>query len=211
MVPLAGGVPRQVTFGAREGGVTHGLAEYVAQEEMGRLRGFWWSRDSSRIAFCEVDEQHVPEFRIVHQGSDSVGEGAQEDHRYPFAGEANAYVRLGVVDVAPDGEDRREPTWVDLGAERDVYVARVAWFPGGDLAVQMLDRRQSELRLLRCDADTGAVCELLRETSDVWVNLHKAFRPLSGDAHQGASSGRPSARASVTSSCAPPTVRSCAR
>ena len=32
----------------------HGLAEYIAQEEMERRNGFWWSNDSSLIAFTEV-------------------------------------------------------------------------------------------------------------------------------------------------------------
>ncbi len=66
---------------------------------MGRRQGYWWSPDSKAIAFAEVDETHIPVYRIVHQGQDAVGEGAQEDHRYPFAGKANAKVRLGVVSL----------------------------------------------------------------------------------------------------------------
>lgn len=46
--------PVQLTFGGRSNGVTHGLADFVAQEEMDRYRGFWWSLDSSSIAFTEV-------------------------------------------------------------------------------------------------------------------------------------------------------------
>jgi hypothetical protein len=44
-------VPRQVTFGAREAGKTNGVANYIAQEEMARGEGFWWSPDSTHIAF----------------------------------------------------------------------------------------------------------------------------------------------------------------
>lgn len=52
--PPAPPAPVQLTFGASCNGMTHGLADFVAQEEMDRYRGFWWSLDSSSIAFTEV-------------------------------------------------------------------------------------------------------------------------------------------------------------
>jgi len=149
-----------------------GLAEFVAQEEMGRLHGFWWSKDSRRIAFQETDETHIPVYRIVHQGSDDLGDGAQEDHRYPFAGGENARVRLGVVDV--EGGDVR---WLDLGDDFE-YLARVDWFPDGALVVQLQDRRQQRLDVVRIDVDSSERTVLLAETSDVWINLHDLLRPL---------------------------------
>ena len=170
---VAGGPARQVTTGARGTGRTHGLAEYVAQEEMGRSAGYWWSRDGAWLAFTEVDETHIPAYRIVHQGSDAVGEGAYEDHRYPFAGGANARVRLGVVPAA--GGDQR---WLDLGRDDDCYLARVAWMADATLVAQVENRAQTRLDLLRLDPATGAREQLLTETSDVWINLHDLFRPL---------------------------------
>src|SRR6266508_3914982 len=124
VVAADGGEPRQLTSGARGTGVTHGLAEYVAQEEMHRRAGFWWSHDSAWLAFEEADETHIPIYRIVHQGKDATGEHAQEDHRYPFAGMPNAKVRLGVVPAAGSG-GTVEPIWRDLGADQDIYLARV--------------------------------------------------------------------------------------
>jgi dipeptidyl-peptidase-4 len=53
---------------------------------MDRQQGYWWSGDESHIAFTEVDESHIPVYRIVHQGSNDVGENAQEDHRYDLIG-----------------------------------------------------------------------------------------------------------------------------
>jgi dipeptidyl-peptidase-4 len=176
VVPVEGGEPRQLTHGARGTGKTHGLAEFIAQEEMGRSRGFWWSPDSKWIAFTEVDETHIPVYRIVHQGKDVVGEGAQEDHRYPFAGEANARVKLGVV---PAGGG--VPVWMDLGDDDDIYLARVKWLPDGTLSAQLENREQTELGLVRFDPTTGQRDVLLRETSDVWINLHDMFKPLKGD------------------------------
>ena len=177
VVSADGGEPRQLTSGARGTGITHGLAEYVAQEEMARRAGFWWSDDSAWLAFEEVDETHIPIYRIMHQGKDATGERAQEDHRYPFAGAPNARVRLGVVSVAGG-----EPVWMDLGADQDIYLARVQWLPDGSLSAQIETRAQTTLDLLRFDPRTGKRSKLLQETSDIWINLHQIFRPLrSGD------------------------------
>ena len=173
VVSAEGGTPRQITDGARGTGTTHGLAEYIAQEEMGRAHGYWWSPDSTRIAFTEVDETHIPIYRIVHQGQNTTGEGAQEDHRYPFAGQPNATVRLAVI-----SRDGGAPTWMDLGPHDDQYLARVGWFPDGTLTAQIENRAQTTLDLVRFDAQTGAHTLLLHETSDVWINLHYLLRPL---------------------------------
>ena len=63
--------PRQLTFDARgHPNKSNGLAEFIAQEEMDRSDGFWWSDDSRFIAFTQVDESNVPVFRISHSGSD---------------------------------------------------------------------------------------------------------------------------------------------
>ncbi len=175
VAPLDGGEPEQITRGAVELGRTNGLAEFVAQEEMGRDHGFWWSPDGARIAFTEVDESHIPVFRIMHQGSDAVGDGAQEDHRYPFAGEANAKVRLGVVSTNADR--RPDVVWMDLGDDWE-YLARVDWLSDSALAAQVQNREQTMLCVRLLDAASGRSRELLREASEVWVNLHNALRPV---------------------------------
>jgi len=182
-VDVAGGKPRQLTRGARGTGKTHGLAEYIAQEEMDRYAGFWWSRDASWIAFTEVDETHIPDYRIVHQGEDAVGRSAQEDHRYPFAGAANARIKLGVV-----SSHGGAVTWMDLGDDPDIYLARVRWMPDGSLWAQVENRAQSQLDLIRFDPRTGKGTRVLRETSDVWINLNNDLHALpkaSGDAAGG--------------------------
>ncbi len=72
---VGGGEPRRLTHGAAGAGVTRGLAEYIAAEEMDRHEGFWWSPDGTMIAFAEVDERHIPVYRIVHQGKDARRRG----------------------------------------------------------------------------------------------------------------------------------------
>jgi len=184
VVSADGGEPRQLTSGARGTGKTHGLAEYVAQEEMARRQGFWWSRDGKWLAFEQVDETHIPIYRIVHQGKDATGDGAQEDHRYPFAGAPNARVRLGVVPATGSG-GAGEPVWMDLDADEDIYLARVQWLPDGSLSAQIENRAQTTLDLVLFDPSSGERRDLLRETSDVWINLHQIFRPLRGGEHAG--------------------------
>src|SRR5512140_511263 len=138
IIPAQRGQPQQLTHGARQAGKTHGLAEFVAPEEMGRSHGYWWSPDSRWIAFEELDETHIPVYRIAHQGKDLTGAQAEEEHRYPFAGQPNAKTRLGVVPVAGG-----EPVWMDLG--KFEYLARVNWLPEGTLTAQLEDRAQTRL------------------------------------------------------------------
>jgi len=103
-----------LTTGATDG-LTHGLAEFMAQEEMGRFTGYWWSPDGRKIAYEEADDRHIPAYTIAHMGPDDT---SAEVHRYPFPGKANARVRLGVVDVG-GGETR----WLDIaGPGADFYL-----------------------------------------------------------------------------------------
>lgn len=178
VVPADGSAaPVQLTSGGAAKGRTRGLAEYIAAEEMGRHKGYWWAPDSAQLAFVEVDETHIPPYRIIHQGKDEVGDLAQEDHGYPFAGRENARVQLGVV-AAKGGPIR----WLDLGVPelgQDFYLARVNWKPDGSLCAQVQDRRQLELRLQCFFA--GSAQTILRERSDLWINLHDMFKPLELD------------------------------
>ncbi len=166
IIPAAGGTPQQITQGARGTGKTNGLAEYIAQEELARSEGCWWSPDSRRIAYEEVDETHIPLYRIIHQGKDSTGDEAQEAHRYPFAGQENARVRLGVVSI-----EGGEPVWMDLTFDEEIYLGRVFWWSPERLGAVVLNRAQTTISLLRFDIRTGARALVLQEHSDYWINL----------------------------------------
>ncbi|HYS30437.1 MAG TPA: DPP IV N-terminal domain-containing protein, partial [Candidatus Limnocylindria bacterium] len=158
---------RQLTYGS-EPGVTNGLAEFVAQEELDRHHGYWPSPDGGLVGFQQTDERHVPVYPIVHQATDRL---EVEEHRYPFAGAANARVRLGMV--ATSGGP---PTWLELGSDKDVYLARVAWHPDGRLFVQVLTRDQRRLVLKAFDPPGWTSQTLVVEESDTWVNLHDDLR-----------------------------------
>lgn len=169
VLPVAGGTSKQLTSGA-EDGLTNGLAEFIAQEELDRDHGFWWSYDGRYIAFIRADSRHIPAYPIVHQGTAAVD---IEYHHYPFAGRPNAFVELAVVDVET-GETR----WMDLGSDRDIYIGRVTWRPDGVLTAQLLSRDQSHLSLLAFDQATGASRVLIEERGEPWVNLSDGLRFL---------------------------------
>jgi dipeptidyl aminopeptidase/acylaminoacyl peptidase len=101
--------PLQITFGADlKNSINHGLADFVAQEEMDRYRGFWWSPDSKGILFAKVDESKVPQYRITHHERERMSDACMyEDHRYPFAGKANPSVKLAYVHVNAESLQRQ--------------------------------------------------------------------------------------------------------
>ncbi len=153
--------------------VTWGEAEFVAQEEMDRHTGYWWGPGDRRIAVARVDEEPVG---IVTRAAIGATGTRVFEQRYPAAGTPNADVRLFVID--PDGGNRVE---VDLGPERDIYLARVDWAPdGGTLYVQRQDRAQTRLDMLQVDPATGASEVLFTETAAEghWTNLSNDYRFL---------------------------------
>ena len=160
------GADRALTSGASPD-VTHGLAEFVAQEEMGRHSGYWWSPDGAALAFEESDTREVEKLTIsdpLHPERDPVR------FAYPRAGRANARVRLGIV-AAGGGA----PRWVSWDVDRYPYLGHVGWDEGGPLTLLVMDRAQRELALLAADPSTGATRPLLTERDPAWLNLAPGF------------------------------------
>ena len=153
------------------GTLSWGVAEFVAQEEMHRTRGAWWSPDDKRIAVARVDEAPVGIVTRAAIGADGT---RVYEQRYPKAGTPNARVDLHVFDVA-SGKSVK----VDLGADPDIYLARVDWTKDGKaLLVQRESRDQKRLDLLRVDPATGKALVLFAETAKSWINLTDNLKPL---------------------------------
>ena len=172
VVDLASGEQRQLTDDGSEV-VGNAVAEFVADEEMGRHTGYWWAPDDSAIAFTRIDESPVGVHRRfeIHADRTEVVE-----QRYPFAGEANVEVQLGVI--APTGGNVR---WLDLGDEQDIYLARVDWIDPSRLLFQRQDRAQQSLDLVLVEltgARTTRQRTVLTETADTWIDLHDNLRVL---------------------------------
>jgi dipeptidyl-peptidase-4 len=163
VLDLANGKERRLTTGGAER-LTHGLAEFVAQEEMGRFDGMWWSPDGKQLAFEEADTRGVETFTL---GDPAHPELPFERVPYPRPGKPNAKVRMGIVPVAGG-----KVTWVKWDAEKYPYLTQVRWARRGALTVYVMDRPQQHALLLTVDPKSGATRTLLEEQDPAWINLH---------------------------------------
>ncbi|MET9729858.1 prolyl oligopeptidase family serine peptidase [Streptomyces sp. NPDC006458] len=158
----AEGAEDRALASAEADGVSYGLAEFIAAEEMGRSRGFWWSPESDRLLVARVDDTPVRRWWI----SDPAQPERDPQHvPYPAAGTANAEVRLFVFGL--DGA-RTEVVW---DRARYPYLAHVHWSDAGAplLLVQARDQR-SEL-YLAVDPDTGATRMVHADEDSIWLDL----------------------------------------
>jgi dipeptidyl-peptidase 4 len=158
--------PREQALTTDGGGdVLNGKLDWLYQEEIygrGRFRGYWWSPDSQRIAFLQLNERPVPEYTVV----DHIPyRPALEVTDYPKAGDPNPTVKLGLA-VAAGGA----LSWVDLSSYADFLIVNVGWAPSGPLVFQVQDREQTWLDLNLADPASGKPRRLLRETTKAWVN-----------------------------------------
>jgi dipeptidyl-peptidase 4 len=166
-VNLASGETKTLTTGGSEE-ILKGKLDWVYPEELDTRTAYWWSPDSSKIAYYEMDERPVTRYPIMDMSSPT---GGTEYTRYPQAGEANPIVRVGVVAVGGDGTNAAT-RWMDTGADQDVYLARVNWLPDSQrISIQRLNRGQNQLDLLFCDASTGTPKTVLTETDKYWLNI----------------------------------------
>ncbi len=159
--------------------ILNGRLDWVYEEEIygrGQKRAYWWSPDSSRLAFLRIDDTSVSTYVTL---DDISYDPKVETWRYPRAGDPNPTAKLGVVRAgggAPGAID-----WIDMSkyAGADFLVVRVVWTPAGKLAYEVQNRTQSWLDLNTVDVSpaTGAPKTLLRETSPFWINSEDTTTP----------------------------------
>jgi len=142
--------------------VSWGDAEFVAQEEMSRFSGFWWSPSGKTIACQRTD---VSKLETFHIADPAHPEAPPQSWAYPRPGKANADVRLFLVPVS--GKKATEVRW---DRERYPYLARVVW-ENGPLTMLVQNREQTEEVLFAVDDKTGTTRTLLEERDDAWLNI----------------------------------------
>jgi dipeptidyl-peptidase-4 len=162
VIDVDSGREQRLTTGASET-LRHGEAEFVAQEEMDRYTGYWWSPDSKQIAYEESDLSGV---ELLHILDPAHPEAEPNAFRYPRPGANNAVVRLGVIPV-----DGGNTTWVSWDRERYPYLCKVTWSGKAPLTLLVQNRTQTEEKLLAVDPPSGTTRELLVERDPAWIDL----------------------------------------
>ncbi len=196
VIELATGRERRIT---RDGSdtIANGVAEFVADEEMGRHTGYWWAPDDSAIAYTRIDESRVP----VQKRPEVYPDRTEiVEQRYPAAGDPNVAIELFVARIANAAPVSREgsidtasgprtvrvqasmgppaPLRIDLGPDPDIYLARVDWRGPDRLTFQRQSRDQHRLDLVEVELASGRQRTLATETARTWVPLHDNLRFL---------------------------------
>ncbi len=143
-------------------GVTFGLAEFIAAEEMDRHRGYWWSPDGSALLVARVDETPVTRWHIADPANP---ERAPAVVAYPAAGTPNADVSLLLV--------RLDGTSVPVDTDRAAfgYLVTASWEGRHPPLVVVQSRDQRTMRLLAVDAGTGRARVLREDTDPRWLDI----------------------------------------
>jgi dipeptidyl-peptidase 4 len=138
--------------------VRYGLADFVAAEEMGRMRGYWWSPTGDALLVARTDDAPVQRWHL----SDPANPGtAPTELPYPAAGTANPVTELWLYDRSGTR------TRVDWSGE---YLAQVSW-DSHALLLTVEPRDQRSIRVLAVDPATGATSEVTANTDERWVDI----------------------------------------
>src|SRR6266550_3038732 len=162
---LASGAETALTSDGGEN-VINGTSDWVYEEELDLRDAFRWSPDGQRIAYWRLDQTAIRPFYLLNQ--DAVYP-TLVPVRYPKAGTPNSEVRIGVVELASG-----RTTWVDLGGERDIYVAAMDFADSPtEIWLTRLNRLQNRLDLMLADVRTGASRVIMTDADSAWVDAHQ--------------------------------------
>ena len=166
---LAGG--ERVIASDPNNAVSWGNAEFIAAEEMGRFRGYWWSPDSQSIAACRVDVSPIDVWYIADPAHPEL---PATEHRYPAAGTPNAVVSLHIISLATT-----TAITVELSGTWE-YLNTVSW-SGAGLIAQTQTRDQKKVDIHSIDPATGKATIISTDTDDVWIELVPGVPALQRD------------------------------
>ncbi|MDR3750842.1 MAG: DPP IV N-terminal domain-containing protein [Terracidiphilus sp.] len=148
---------------AGKNALREGEPDWVYLHELGLHSAYWWSPDSSAIAWMETDDSAVDKYSLRST------DGDERSIAYPKPGGAIPTVHLFVQAVSG-----RKALQIDLGSTANAYIPMVQWLPDGKhLAIERLSRSQKTLDLLLADAATGKVRTILTEKDAYWINLSR--------------------------------------
>ncbi len=156
--------------------ISFGIAEFIAAEEMGRMRGYWWAPDGSALLVARVDESPVQRWYIADPANP---DRPAAQVRYPAAGTPNADVSLLLASLArglhPPDSHPADSRLTEVSWDRAAfpYLVTVSWdgaVPQAPLIV-VQSRDQREMRLLAVDPATGATSLVRADTDPHWLEI----------------------------------------
>ena len=140
----------------------NGYPDWVYPEELDQNEGFWWSPDSTKIAFLQWDQSPVAKYPIVH---DVASMPRYELQGYPVPGANNPIVRIFIADIAT-----KKLVRVETGDDLDVYLYQGQWTNDGkEFTYFRLNRFQNKVELFAADPDTGKTRLFLTDTDPCYV------------------------------------------
>jgi len=153
--------------------VYNGYASWVYMEEiLGRASSyaaFWWSPDGTKIAYLRTDESDVPLFTLNRLDEADGLHGKLEQVPYPKSGDPNPKVKMGIADISTS-----KTVWVKTDYSIDQYIAWPFWTPDSrNLAVQIVNRDQNDLKIILADAETGDFRQIYNESRKTWVEFRE--------------------------------------
>ncbi len=164
LVDIASQTETAITTNGKPNQIINGATDWVYEEEFGFAQAFFWSPDSKKIAFYTFDESRVREYNM------QIWKGLYpQDYRfkYPKAGEQNAFVSISVYFL-----DTKQTKTLDLGAEKDMYIARLQWTRNPDvLAIRKLNRLQNKLELIHADLAKNTTQAIYNEENKAYVDV----------------------------------------
>ena len=147
--------------------IINGIADWLYEEEFATTALFAWSPDSKMLAFVRLDETEVPTFSWDVYSDTQYPKA--ESLRYPKAGCENAKASVCVYDVATKGIQRLQ---VESG---DVYLPRLRWTDENTLLVLRVNRDQTKMEVLSCNAKSTVCHPLYAEESKKYFVDYSLF------------------------------------
>jgi dipeptidyl-peptidase-4 len=139
--------------------ILNGGVDWIYEEELETRSNYFWSPDSKRLAYLQMNETSVPVYPLTDWLPTHARVGSQP---YPQPGDHNPEVRVGVI-----GAQGGKTVWVKLPihAGQD-YIPRFGWVDPRTVWIETLTRDQKHRDLYFADASTGQAHPVLQLTDE---------------------------------------------
>ncbi|TQJ01006.1 S9 family peptidase [Amycolatopsis cihanbeyliensis] len=159
VIDLTTGADRELVEESGED-IAWGLAEFVAAEEMSRVRGHWWAPDGRHLLAERADRSGVPRWNIADPANPDAPVNTVA---YPAAGSPNVAVSLAILGLDGSRVDVRGGDWE--------YLVAVHWSAGGPPLIAVQPRDQRRLEVHAVDVTDGSTTLLHTESDPDWVEI----------------------------------------